>query len=95
MQFDQGQVELSGLYFELNNRVTCLCISYLNQKVHSGGSRIFPRWARQLPKNYYFPIFFAENCIKMKEFGPPGGRASLAPPLDSPIVYVYHRIGKN
>ena len=26
---------------------------------------------------------FAENCMKMKEFGPPGGRASLAPPLRS------------
>ena len=24
---------------------------------------------------------FAENCMKMKEFGPPGGRASLAPLL--------------
>ena len=28
---------------------------------------------------------FAENCMKMKEFGPPGGRASLAPPLDPPM----------
>ena len=27
---------------------------------------------------------FAKNCMKMKEFGPPGGgRASLAPPLRS------------
>ena len=26
---------------------------------------------------------FAENCMKMKEFGPQGGRASLAPPLGS------------
>ena len=26
---------------------------------------------------------FAENCMKMKEFGPPGGRASLASPLGS------------
>ena len=32
---------------------------------------------------------FAENCMKMKEFGPPGGgggRASLAPPLDPPMM---------
>ena len=31
---------------------------------------------------------FAENCMKMKEFGPPGGggRASLAPPLGSANV---------
>ena len=27
---------------------------------------------------------FAENCMKMKEFGPPG-RASLSPPLDPPM----------
>ena len=25
----------------------------------------------QLSKTYYFAIFFAENCMKMKEFGPP------------------------
>ena len=30
---------------------------------------------------------FAENSMKMKEFGPPGGgRASLAPPLDPPML---------
>ena len=29
---------------------------------------------------------FAENCMKMKEFGPPGGHASLAPPLGSANV---------
>ena len=31
--------------------------------------------------------FLAENCMKMKEFGPPGGRASLAPPLDPPMLW--------
>ena len=30
---------------------------------------------------------FAENCMRMKEFGPPGG-ASLAPPLDPPMPSV-------
>ena len=35
---------------------------------------------RQLPKWVHFAIFFAENCMKMKEFGSQGGRASLAPP---------------
>ena len=29
---------------------------------------------------------FAETCMKMKEFGPQGGRASLAPPLDPPML---------
>ena len=28
---------------------------------------------------------FPKNCIKLKEFGPPGGRVSLAPPLDPPL----------
>ena len=38
-------------------------------------------------KCYYFSsFFFAENCMKMKEFGPPGRRASLVPPpLDPPM----------
>ena len=34
------------------------------------------------PKSAIIFQFFAENCMKMKEFGPPGG-ASLAPPLRS------------
>ena len=29
----------------------------------------------QLPKWVCQPIFLAENCMKMKEFGPPGGSA--------------------
>ena len=36
------------------------------------------------PKLGLFCNFFAENCMKMKEFGPPGG-ASLTPPLDPPM----------
>ena len=32
---------------------------------------------------------FAKNCMKLKEFGPPGGHASLAPPLDTPLYYTY------
>ena len=46
---------------------------------------------------------FTENCMKIKEFGPPGGRASLAPPLDPPMGLVstytwslsYHEIKEN
>ena len=40
------------------------------------------------PKNAIIFQFFPENCMKMKEFGPPGGggRASLAPPLDPPMI---------
>ena len=35
---------------------------------------------RQLPKWVCEPIFLAENCMKMKEFWPPGGSWELAPP---------------
>ena len=28
---------------------------------------------------------FPKNCMKLKEFGSQGGRASLAPPLDPPL----------
>ena len=34
---------------------------------------------------FLFCNFLAENYMKMKEFGPPGGHASLAPPLDPPM----------
>ena len=39
---------------------------------------------RQLPKWDYFCNCFAENCIKMKEFGPRGG-AHPWRPLDLPM----------
>ena len=51
----------------------------------SGGSRIFPRGVRQLPKVLLFFNFVPENCMKMKEFGPPGGRVPGVPPLDPPM----------
>ena len=38
-------------------------------------------------KSYYFS-FFAENCMKMKEFWPPG-RRPWRPPLDPPMVMDY------
>ena len=36
---------------------------------NSGGSRIFLTWGRQLPNCVILQFFFAENCMKMKEFG--------------------------
>ena len=36
---------------------------------------------------YYFALFFAENCMKIKEFGPQVGRVPGAP-LDSPMLTV-------
>ena len=48
----------------------------------SGGSRITPRWGRELQRvseKLLFSQFFHKNCMKLKEFGP-GGGASLTPP---------------
>ena len=40
-------------------------------------------------KELLFFNFFAENCMKMKEFGPQGWRASLAPSiLDPPMKMI-------
>ena len=48
----------------------------------------FPEGARQLPKLLLFFNFFTENCMKMKEFGPPGG-VLAPPPLDPPVNTLY------
>ena len=44
----------------------------------------FPEGSVPTSKLGLFCKFFAENCMKMKEFGPQG--ASLVPPLDLPMV---------
>ena len=44
----------------------------IDSSLLSGGSRIFPRGA-PTPKSAIIFQFFAENCMKMKEFGLPGG----------------------
>ena len=44
----------------------------------SGGSRISPRRGRQLPRGgrqHTILPNFPKNCMKLKEFGPPGGGA--------------------
>ena len=40
----------------------------------------FSRGGAPTPKSAIIFQFFAENCMKMKEFGPAGGRTSL--PID-------------
>ena len=55
----------------------------------SGGSRIFPRGGAPTPKSAIIFQFFAENCMKMKEFEPPGGGARpWRPPLDLPMLRI-------
>ena len=50
----------------------------------------FPQGGAPTSKIAIIFQIFAENCMKMKEFGPPGGGggASLAPPLDPPMRLV-------
>ena len=48
-----------------------------------------PRFSRAGCTNFklgLFCKFFAENCMKMKDFGPARGHASLVPPLDPPVL---------
>ena len=45
----------------------------------------FPQGDAPTPKIAIIFQIFAENYMKMKEFGPPGG-TSLVPPLDLPMV---------
>ena len=49
----------------------------------------FPQDGAPIPKIAIIFQFFAENCMKMKEFGPQGeGDASLAPPWIRQWYYV-------
>ena len=50
---------------------------------NSGGSRIFPRRGAPTPKIAIIFQIFAKNCMKMKEFGPPGGPHPLDPPMEN------------
>ena len=46
----------------------------------------FPQGGAPTPKIAIIFHIFAENCMKMKEFGPPGGGAHpWRPPLDPPM----------
>ena len=54
----------------------------------------FPQGGAPTPKIAIIFHIFAENCMKMKEFGPPGGGAHpWRPPLDPPMqltpMYLY------
>ena len=48
----------------------------------------FSRGGAPAPKLWLFYQFFAENCMKMKEFGPQAGARSWRPPLDPPMEVI-------
>ena len=60
----------------------------------SGGSRISPRRGRQLPggrQHVILPIF-SKNCMKLKEFGPRGGRCVPRAPLRSATGQIWQNL---
>ena len=62
----------------------------LNRSVADPG---FSPGGAPTPKSAIIFQFFAENCMKMKEFGPPGGaRVPGAPPLDPPMPFSQYKL---
>ena len=56
----------------------------------------FPQGGAPTPKSAIIFQFFAKNCMKMKEFGPPGGGARpWRPPLDPPMGVPASGVGKS
>ena len=49
-------------------------------------------WGGPTPKCYYFAIFFAENCMRMKEFGPHSGGALPWRPFRSATGFIFGHI---
>ena len=80
---DQIQIQLDLLHFTLHN----LDLEYLVKSAVADPG--FSPGGAPTPKSAIIFQFFAKNCMKMKEFGPPGGRASLAPPLGSANDHVF------
>ena len=69
----------------INWNETGACASHTPQAVADPGF-LQRLGGAPIPKLGLFCKFFAENCMKMKEFGPPvGGGGSMVPPLDPPM----------
>ena len=83
---------------KMNSFISLYFGEYNNQRVWSresrhrltsGGSRIFPGGGgAPTPKIAIIFHIFAENCMKMKEFGPPGGACVPGAPLDPPMLTI-------
>ena len=74
------------IIFYLKYLVQDVNMSNIYEKsMSSGGSRISPRRGRQLPGGRQHTILpnFPKNCMKLKEFGPPGGARAPRTPLRS------------
>ena len=78
------------ILLELQNRKTILCwrifINYIQDKKRcyfQWRIQDFPQGGAPTPKSAIIFQFFAENCMKMKEFGPLGGARVPGAPLGS------------
>ena len=76
------------------------CIQFI--PISSGGSRIFPRRGRQLPKTYYFPNYLLKTAWIWKNLDPPpqihqwflwSGVANICNSCTCCRVYSYFRWG--
>ena len=81
IDINEWKIKINNLF--LKHEINIIVI------LHSGGSRIFPRGVRQLPKMLLFLNFFAENCMKMKEFGPPWGARPWRPLGSANASYIF------
>ena len=73
---------LWGTIISGQRRISPSTLSYINPSATTGGSRISPRRGRQLPGGRQHTNLpnFPKNCMKLKEFGPPGGARPSHPP---------------
>ena len=88
-------INLNTGYVMIDHQISLCLISQTSCRqiniTCSGGSRIFPRGGCEPSRGGVNTPNFPENCMKSKEFGRPGGRASLTPPLDPPMTW-WHKV---
>ena len=75
-----------GIYFSTNGDCVQWRVQVFQTGREGGGGGNFQGGGTKL----LFGQFFPKNCIKMKEFGPRGGGASLVYPFDPPMVSLLH-----
>ena len=66
----------------------------MNSDQSSGGSRIYPRGGAPTPKVGARTYFVGRKLHENERILAPGGRASLAPPLDPPLQRADRQTGK-
>ena len=80
-----------GSNWSVEQRKKSFCLVCWTYAVADPG---FPRGGGANPKgggaNLKFGQFFPKTAWKWRNFGPEGGRASLAPPLDPPLLWHEH-----